>query len=232
MSSTTVLRRMCPLDCPDTCSLDVTVSEGRVTALDGNRVNPLTDGFICGKVRDFAGHVYHPTRVLEPLVREPGSRKGAGKFRSTSWDEALELVERRLRAAREQHGGESILPCCYGGSNGKMTHDAVDAVLFRRLGASRTLRSLCAMNTTTAAVALYGGMPGVALTDYEQSKLIIVWGTNPHASGIHFVPIVQRAQAKGAKLVVIDPRRTKLARAADLHLAVRPGTDLRSESVV
>jgi anaerobic selenocysteine-containing dehydrogenase len=217
---------MCPLDCPDTCSLDVTVAEGRVTKLDGNRVNPLTDGFICGKVRDFAAHVYHPTRLAEPLVRVPGSRKGESAFRPASWDEALGLVAKRLAEARERYGGESILPCCYGGSNGKLTHDAVDGVLFRRLGASRCLRTLCAANTGAASLALYGGMPGVALDDYEHARLIVVWGTNPHASGVHFVPVVQRAQAKGAKLVVVDPRATKLARAADLHLAVRPGTDL------
>src|SRR5688572_293537 len=226
MTTSTVHQRMCPLDCPDTCSLDVTVVDGRVTKIDGNRVNPLTEGFICGKVRDFAEHVYHPTRLVEPLVRLAGSKKGESAFRPASWDEALGLVSAKLRAAREQHGGESILPCCYGGSNGKLTHDSADAALFRRLGASRCLRTLCAANTTAASVALYGGMAGMALDDYEHARLIVVWGTNPHASGIHFVPIVQRAQAAGAKLVVVDPRATKLARAADMHLPVKPGTDL------
>ncbi len=223
---TTTLQRMCPLDCPDTCSLDVTVAEGRVTRIDGNRVNPFTDGFICGKVRGYAEHVYHETRLLHPLVRAPGTVKGEPGFRRASWDEALALVAERMRAARERHGGESILPCFYGGSNGKFTQDSADAALFRRLGASRLHRGLCAAATTTASVGLYGAMPGVALDDYVHSRLIVVWGTNPHASGIHFVPVVQRAQAAGAKLVVIDPRETKLARAADLHLPVRPGTDL------
>jgi len=222
----TTLQRMCPLDCPDTCSLDVTVDEGRVTRIDGNRVNPFTDGFICGKVRGYAEHVYHPTRLLHPLVRERGTKKGDAAFRRASWDEALALVATRMREARERHGGESIVPCSYGGSNGKFTHDSSDATLFRRLGASRLHRGLCAAATTTAAVGLYGAMPGVALGDYVHSRLIVVWGTNPHASGIHFVPIVQRAQAAGAKLVVVDPRATKLARAADMHVPVRTGTDL------
>jgi len=226
MTLSTTLQRMCPLDCPDTCSLDVTVSDGRVTRIDGNRVNPFTDGFICGKVRGYAEHVYHATRLLHPLVREPGTTKGEPAFRRASWDEALALISARITEARERHGGESILPCCYGGSNGKFTHDSADAALFRRLGASRLHRGLCAAATTTAAVGLYGAMPGVALSDYLHSRLIVVWGTNPHASGIHFVPIVQRAQAAGAKLVVVDPRVTKLARGADLHLPVRPGTDL------
>jgi len=226
MAQPVTVQRMCPLDCPDACSLDVTVEEGRLTRIDGNHVNPLTDGYICGKVREYGRHVYHSTRLLKPLVRAPGSRKGAAEFREASWDEALETIVTRMRSAQARHGGESILPCYYGGSNGKFTQDSSDAVLFRRLGASRLLRTVCAAATTAASVALYGGMPGIALDDYEHAALIVVWGTNPHASGIHFVPVVKRAQARGAKLVVIDPRRTKLARLADLHLAVRPGTDL------
>lgn len=107
----TTLSRMCPLDCPDTCSLDVTVDEGRVTRIDGNARNPFTDGFICGKVRGYAEHVYHSTRLTTPLVRAPGSTKGEARFRAASWDEALALVAARLREARERHGGESILPC-------------------------------------------------------------------------------------------------------------------------
>ncbi len=226
MTSPVVLRRMCPLDCPDACSLDVTVADGRVEKIDGNRVNPVTEGFICGKVREYARHVYHPTRLLQPLVRAEGSGKGEARFEPASWERALELVADRLRSARALHGGQSILPCCYGGSNGKLTQDASDAALFRRLGASKLLRTLCAAATGAAQTALYGSMPGVALGDYAHAKLIVIWGANPHASGIHLVPIVKRAQEAGAQLVVVDPRVTKLARAADLHLAVRPGTDL------
>lgn len=226
MKNVTTLQRLCPLDCPDTCSLDVDVRDGHVVRIDGNERNPLTAGFICGKVRGYAEHVHHPARLLHPLVREAGAPKGAGRFRRASWDEALTLVTQRIAAAKERHGGESILPCCYGGSNGKFTQEAVDAVFFRRLGASRLHRGLCAAATTAASVGLYGGMPGIPLTDYEHASLVVVWGANPHATGIHFVPAVKRAQERGAKLVVVDPRATKFAKAADLHLAVRPGTDL------
>jgi anaerobic selenocysteine-containing dehydrogenase len=220
------LARMCPLDCPDTCSLDVTVVDGRIEEIDGNRQNPLTDGYICGKVREYARHVYHPTRIQRPQVREPGSTKGEARFQPVSWERALALVAERLRAARKRHGGEAILPCYYGGSNGKLTQDSSDAVLWRRLGASRLLRTLCAAATGAAQAGLYGSMPGIALDDYEHARLIVVWGANPHASGIHHVPIIKRAQESGAQLVVVDPRVTKLARGADLHLALRPGTDL------
>ncbi len=119
-----------------------------------------------------------------------------------------------------------MLPYHYGGSNGLLTNDFEDARFFRRFGASRLARTLCAAPTGAAATAMYGKMAGVAYADYEHARLIVVWGCNPSASGIHLVSHIKRAQKDGARLVVIDPRRTPLARQADLHLPVRPGTDL------
>lgn len=214
----------CPLDCPDACSLDVTVEGGRVTTIEGTRANPLTQGFICGKVRNFADHLYGEDRLLTPAIRT--GEKGAAEFRAATWDEALELVAGKLAEAKRRFGGESILPYCYGGSNGYLTQGAADARLFHRLGASTLLRTLCAAPTGRAATAMTGKMPGVALTDYVHAKLIVVWGMNPSASGIHLVPVIREARERGAKLVVVDPRRIPLAKEADLHVAVRPGTDL------
>ena len=200
------------------------VEDGRVVKLDGDRRNPYTQGFICSKVRQLPELLYGPDRLLYPERRV--GRKGEGRFERISWDEALDAIAERLAAARERFGGESILPFRYGGSNGMLTHESVDARLFRRLGASRLLRTVCAAATGRAATGLYGKMPGVALTDYVHARLIVVWGTNPSATGIHLVPVVQEAQRRGAKLVVVDPRATPLAKQADLHLAVRPGGDL------
>jgi anaerobic selenocysteine-containing dehydrogenase len=214
----------CPLDCPDACSLDVTVSEGRVVALTGNYRNPVTAGYICGKVRKFDQVLYGPLRVREPALRD--GPKGSGRFRTVSWDEALKVVVAQIERVRAQHGAEAILPCNYGGSNGYLTQLSVDARFFNRLGASRLVRALCAAPTTTALLGVYGKMPGVAYEDYAESKLIVVWGANPSATGIHLLPFIRRAQRQGAKLVVIDPRATSLARQADLHLAIRPGRDL------
>ncbi|MBI2826209.1 MAG: molybdopterin-dependent oxidoreductase [Planctomycetia bacterium] len=214
----------CVLDCPDTCSLTVTVEDGRVVKLDGSRDNEITAGYICGKVRHFTELVYGEDRVRYPAVRS--GPKGSGQFRRATWDEALDIVVQRLQAIRHEHGGEAILPLCYGGSNGWLTHGPLDLRLFHRLGASRLARTLCAAATAAASTGLYGKMPGVAYDDYPQARLIIVWGCNPAVSGIHLVPYLRRAKENGAKLVVVDPRRTPLARQADLHLAVRPGTDL------
>src|SRR4029079_9884829 len=149
-----------------------------------------------------------------------------GRFEPMSWDEALDLVARRLAEARDRFGGESILPYSYGGSNGLLTQDTTDARLFRRLGSSRLLRTVCAMPSGRAAMGLYGKMPGVALPDYVEARLIVVWGVNPSNTGIHFVPYVQEALRRGARLVVVNPLRINLATQAHHHLAVRPGTDL------
>ncbi len=219
-----VLKSACPLDCPDACSLDVTVENDRVVTIDGNHDNPLTAGYICHKVRGFADHLYGPERILHPATRS--GAKGQGIFERVPWDAALGTIAERMKLVLREEGGEAILPYSYGGSNGFLSQDTTDARLFRRLGASRLARTVCAAPSKAAATGLYGKMAGVALDDYARAKLIVLWGFNPLASGIHLVPPIQAATRNGAKLVVVDPRRTRLAARADLHLAIRPGSDL------
>ncbi|HEX7486372.1 MAG TPA: molybdopterin-dependent oxidoreductase, partial [Vicinamibacterales bacterium] len=219
-----IVETACPLDCPDSCSLAVTVNEGRVVNLDGSRRNPVTDGYICAKVRRFGDRVNGPLRLLHPTIRV--GPKGNSAFARVTWEEAIDLAASRIREARDTWGGEAILPFSYGGSNGLVTQDTMDARLFRRLGASRLARTVCAAPTGAAAQALYGQMPSITYEDYPYAKLIVVWGANPSVSGIHLVPFIQAARNAGAKLVVVDPRVTALARQADLHIPVKPGTDL------
>lgn len=214
----------CPLDCPDACTLDVTLRSGRITKIDGSKDNHITNGYICAKVRGFHERVYGDDRLLYPAVRR--GPKGSGQFTRVTWDDALELIAGKIRAARQNDGAESILPLCYGGSNGFLTQDYADAILFRRLGTSRLLRTVCAAPTGAANLGLYGKMASVSYEDYPSAKLIIIWGVNPGVSGIHLMPFLKQARDNGAYVVVLDPRATTVARQADLHLAVRPGTDL------
>jgi anaerobic selenocysteine-containing dehydrogenase len=219
-----IVSTVCPLDCPDSCSLDVSVQDGRITTIDGSRQNPITGGYICAKVRRFPERVYGADRLLHPAIRK--GVKGSGTFTRASWEDALALVAERLNETKTRWGGASILPYSYGGSNGLLTQDTSDAVLFRRLGASGLARTVCAAPTGAANQAMYGKMPSTAYEDYAEARLIVLWGANPSASGIHLVPYIRDAQRRGAALVVIDPRTTPLAKLADVHLAIRPGTDL------
>jgi anaerobic selenocysteine-containing dehydrogenase len=214
----------CPLDCPDSCSLDVTVENGRIVEMDGSHENPSTRGYICGKVRRFPERVYGEDRVLYPSVRK--GAKGNGTFSRVTWNEALDQIAERMLAIRERSGAEAILPFCYGGSNGLLTQDTNDALLWRRFGTSRLARTVCAAATGAANMGLYGKMPGVTYEDYVQARLIVLWGVNPSTSGIHIVPFIKEARKNGARLVVVDPRATSLAKQADLHLAPHPGADL------
>ena len=222
--SDTIVDTAYPLDCPDSYSLAVTVNNGRVVNIDGSTLNTPTAGYICAKVRKFGDRVYGDARLQYPAIRT--GPKGRGRFSRVTWDEALELIAGRMLEIREQWGGEAILPLSYGGSNGLLTQDTLDAVLFRRFGASRLARTVCAAPTGVAAQSLYGKMPSVTYEDYPDARLIILWGVNPSTSGIHLVPYVRDAQKRGARLIVIDPRSTPLARQADLHLAPRPGSDV------
>lgn len=214
----------CPLDCPDACTITVTLRGGRITKIDGAASNDVTRGFVCAKVRHFDRRVYGEDRLLHPAVRS--GPKGKGVFKRVSWDEALELVAARMCEAQASFGGESILPVSYGGSNGMLTQDTTDAMLFRRLGASRLLRTVCAAPTGAAHQGLYGKMPSTTYQDYPQARLILLWGVNPGVSGIHLMPYLKEARENGATVVVIDPRATPVARQSDIHLAVRPGSDL------
>ena len=219
-----IIDTACPLDCPDACSLAVSVERGRITKIDQSARHDATHGFICSKVRRFGDRVYGVDRLHHPGVRK--GPKGEGQFRKVSWDQAIDTIAARMRDIRDEFGSEAIVPVSYGGSNGLLSQDTADAQLFRRFKTSRLARNVCAAPTTTVTDALYGRMPGVSYEDYRHARLIVIWGANPSTSGFHLVPHIRAAAREGAALVVIDPRRTALAKQADIHLAVRPGTDV------
>ena len=214
---------VCPLDCPDRCSLEVTLENGRVAAITGSRVNPVTDGFICAKVRDFPRRVYGKDRLLYPMRRV--GAKGEGRFERVSWDEATGAIATTFKTILREHGGEAILPFFYGGSNGLLTQGMSDERLFRSIGASRLARTVCAAPTGAASDALYGKMASVDFPDFAKSRFIIIWGANPKHSNIHLMPYLKAAREAGGRVALIDPRLTMSSQYVDLHLPVFPGTD-------
>ena len=215
---------VCPLDCPDTCSLDVHVEGGKIAAIDASPLNPVTGGFICSKVRDFAGRVYDERRLSRPLRRS--GPKGSGRFEAISWDDAIGEIHKQFTAIRDEHGSEAIVPFSYDGSNGFLTGKLVDTAFFRRLGASRLDQTVCATPSSAAAAGLYGAMGCADMSQAADAKHIILWGGNPRASNIHIMPYLKEAKARGATITQVDPRRTLSQDLIDLHLPVRPGTDL------
>jgi len=204
--------------------LKVTVEDGRVTALGGSKKNPFTAGFICDKIAHFDMRVHGPERILQPALRV--GPKGSGQFRPCSWAEALAVIVDRFKAILAKEGGDAILPCSYGGSNGYLTENALDARLWHRMKATQLNRTLCAANTGAGTRAVYGDLPASSLDDMVHARLIICWGVNPSASGIHLIPLIKKVQKAGGKLIVVDPRKTPLAATADLHIAPLPGTDV------
>ena len=213
----------CPLDCPDTCAIDVTVQDGRITRIDAAPGNPMTDGWICAKVRKHAQRVHGPDRVLTPLIRT--GPKGSGQFRPGTWDEAIELTATAVERAMERHGPGSVVPYTYNSSVGKLA-DVLSDRLWGRLGAAKVHHTICAATASQAYADVYGDMYCADPRDVVHSRMVVVWGANPVASHSHWAPLVQQAVKAGAELVVVDPRRTSFASRATTHLAVRPGTDV------
>lgn len=224
MSATKTHLSACTMDCPDTCSLSVEVTDGRITKIGPSELNPTTQGFICTKVSRFAQRIYSPDRLLYPMRRV--GEKGAGKFEKISWDEAVGIICEKFNAIKVRWGAEAILPYSYGGSNGMLGQDTSDRAFFARLGASRLARTLCAAPTGEAAMGMYGKMAGAAFEDYVHAKFILIWGANPKASNIHLVPYLKKAKDAGARIAVVDPRRTFSKKEIDFNLSIYPGTDV------
>ena len=224
-----VVHTACPHDCPDACSVLVTIEDGRATKIEGNPDHPVTRGFLCGKVAKYLDRVYSPDRLLYPMRRiAPKGQgcSGAAAFERISWDEALGEIARRLAAVAEEFGPESILPYSYGGTLGQIHGSGMDRRFFHRLGASQLERTICSQAGGVGLESVTGAKYGVPPQDYPHARYIIAWGANIIGTNIHLWPFIQEARRKGAKLVVIDPYYTRTAKAADWHLAIRPGTDV------
>ncbi|PYM14556.1 MAG: molybdopterin-binding oxidoreductase [Candidatus Rokuibacteriota bacterium] len=217
---------VCTLDCPDTCSLTVVVDDERIVEVRGSRANPYTAGVICTKVaQSYPSFVHGEGRIKTPLRRV--GAKGEGLFERISWSEALDLIHERFTRVIAAHGPQAILPLNYAGPHGMLAGGSMDLRFFHKLGASLLDRKpLCGGIRTEAWLGTFGTAPGIRPEQAAHAKLIIAWGNNVTWSNLHLTPVINRARKAGAKLVVVDPFRTRIAEQADLHVPVRPGTDV------
>ena len=228
-----IVRTVCSHDCPDSCAVLVTVNEsGRAVKVQGDPAQPFTQGFLCGKVAKYLDRVYAPDRILYPLRRKPGIAKvplARGRehesFERVSWDEALDAIAARLKETSDSYGPESILPYSYAGTIGVLGYGSMDRRFFHRLGASRLDRTICSEAGGVAWNLVYGKKFGTPPEDFRKSKLILAWGANIHGNNVHLWPMIQEARRNGARLIAIDPYRTRTAAQSDWHIAIRPGTD-------
>lgn len=220
---------VCPLDCPDTCSLNVTVSEGRVTKVRGSEANPYTAGVICNKVaRSYPEFVHGPERLTEPLRRVGARGVGRESYESVSWDAALDAIHEGFCRAMEAHGPEAVMPLNYAGPHGALAAGSMDRRFFHKLGATLLERGpLCGGVRGAAYDSVFGRVPGMAPEQVVHADMVIIWGSNTTVSYLHLMRLLKRARSeRGTKIVVVDPRRTKIAEQADLHLPLTPGTDV------
>ena len=228
-----IVHTVCSHDCPDSCAVLVTVNnEGRAIKVQGDPSHPVTQGFLCGKVAKYLDRVYSPQRILHPLRRRAGVAKGPlvkgrelESFEQISWDEALDEIATRLQQVSDRYGPESILPYSYAGTICVLGYGSMDRRFFHRLGASQLDRTICAEAGGQAFKLVYGKKLGTRNEDFPFAKLIIAWGANIHGTNIHLWPFVEQARRNGARLIVIDPYKTRTAGLADWHIAIRPGTD-------
>lgn len=218
-------KTVCSHDCPDACSVLVTVDgspDEPTVQFRGDPDHPFTRGFLCGKVSSYERVVQSPNRVLYPLRRK--GPKGVAVFERISWDDAIEAIAARLRETGTTHGGESILQYSYGGTMGLVHRYSGDA-LFHLLGATRLRPNICSSGADEGYRLVVGSGYGVDPKNVVHSDLVIVWGANIVSTQVHLLPFINRARKRGAKLVVIDPYRNRTARMADHWIPVKPGTD-------
>ncbi|MCU1285072.1 MAG: molybdopterin dinucleotide-binding region [Acidobacteriales bacterium] len=224
-----VVHAACPHDCPDACGVLITIDDGQAVKIQGDPVHPMTRGFLCAKVTKYLDRVYSPERLLYPMRRRlPKGKENSGPaaFERITWDEALNEIASKLKAVSDEFGPEAILPYSYGGTLGQLNNASMDQRFFHRLGASQLNRTICATAGGDALLTVLGKKMGTEPEQFAKSKYIIAWGANIHGNNVHLWPFIEEARRNGAKLVVIDPYRTRTAKCADWHIAINPGTDV------
>ncbi len=216
------VRATCPYDCPDACGLLVDVEGDRVVKVHGDPDHPYSQGSLCPKVNGYERTVHAPGRLLTPMLRS--GRKGEGKFRPVSWDEAVARVVAGLKDVASRHGPEAILPYSYAGTMGLVQRNAGDA-FFHALGASRLDRTICSPAKGSGWKAVMGDTLAPHPDEVLSSDLAIVWSLNAVATSIHFVQRLKEARRRGAEVWVVETYRTPTSDLADRVILVRPGSD-------
>ena len=225
ISSVTNKSSVCPLDCPDACSLTAVIENDKLIKVKGSKANPITDGVVCGKVSKFYPEFVHGKQRLTTPLRRTG-KKGSGKFEKISWNEALDLCHEGIQKSIDEFGTESVMPLNYAGPHGQLAENSMDMRFFYKLGATQLNRPpMCAGVRSLSYASLFDKSLGMPIEQAEHSDLIILWGVNITTSYLHLMKYINKARKKGAKVIVIDPKRTKVAKIGDVYLQIKPASD-------
>ncbi len=216
-------KTVCPLDCPDACGMIAAVKNGELLELRGDPDHPVTAGFLCSKVRNFLPKKNHSeNRILKALIRN--GPRGNGDFREASMDEAIDYTVDNLNRVIQQFGSDAILPYAYGGNMGSIQRFAGDP-FFHKIGAIELQRTICSTTASDAWGRHCGDLPGANPEQASEADLIILWGINARVTSSHFIPVVNKARKRGAKVVVVDLYRTPTADLADVFIRIQPASD-------
>jgi len=215
---------VCPHDCPDTCSLRVQKNTTGQLKVTGDPDHPVTRGWLCSKVRDYPQQMLNSERLHQPLRRY--GDKGCDRWLPITWEDAIEEICSRWQQLIARHGAHCILPYSFSGTLGLVQMQVCNARLWHRMGARALNRSICGAAAETAVKATLGSRLGVPYEQALDSRLILIWGSNPHASAPHFMPFLRQARRNGTRIIVIDPIPSQTALGADQHIQPRPGSDL------
>lgn len=222
-STTKIYHGGCPHDCPDTCSMQFHVQDGKLLKVTGNPDHPMTRGGLCVKLKDYEKRHYHPDRLLYPMKRT--GPKTSGQYERISWDEALTTITDKWKNIIAEHGPHAILPNSYLGNQGLVHGLNGGDAFFNRMGATVCERTFCGEGSCTAWLLTVGPTAGMDPESFIHSKYIIIWACNSVSTNLHHWHIIHEAKKKGAKVVVIDTYKSRTAKEADWHLAPKPGTD-------
>ncbi|MFH0729346.1 MAG: molybdopterin-dependent oxidoreductase [Pseudomonadota bacterium] len=203
--------------CYHSCGKEVTVYDGKIVDVTGQKSHPLNKGFLCPKGRATAEHIYHPSRLMHPLKKD-----GTG-FKQIAWDQALDEIAGKLRSLKDKYGPSVLGFFC--GSVGVENFEMV--ALTQRFKAAIgsanyfSVESICYRMRIRCRQITFGSYPVEELN----SNLYVLWGHNPAESDFPLAMAIKENRLKGAKVIVIDPKRIAIADHAEMYLKIRPGTD-------
>ena len=213
----------CPHDCPSTCALEVTHDEKNIYKVKGASKNTYTSGVVCAKVSRYAERTHHPDRLTKPLMRV--GKKGSNDFKEIEWEQALDIVAENFISTAQKHGTESIWPYFYAGTMGLVQRDGINR-LRHAMKYSGQHSTICSTITASGFRAGVGTLKGPDPREMALADVILVWGCNPASTQVNVMKHIQKARKdRNAKLIVVDPYKTRSAKVADFHYAIKPGTD-------